>query len=421
MNDLSFQVTPMKNYKAPNIPKHGDNNSDLLKKMPKRWRKNAKVLASWGLVGMLALSGCSIRRNTDNGQNVEGSDVIYLSPGSIGNNTNNGQIISEPPIVEWQRDIEGRWSTAWQRDIERRWGNEWQRNAERRQNNIEYNLGNAQHYYHRYRELDINMYWIQAGGSGSGGYFIHLTEQEALGIVRTRLETAGLVFSFDSHVQDTVTLIDVDKGVVIAFDERLPRMDDVVLKMENSVVVGTFFSGRIPFGFDSPSDKEIEEESLSLANRLTNQADILVAHLQYKGMLEPFFDASINIDGTVFNAGTLPVIVNNHKMVPADKLFEALGMDVDVRNNSRDGWNRWDITASKSDIIINVRTVSWWWGGHMNINDNMATRDLPIFALGDKLMIPLRYTAEAIGANVEWDEDTRTFTITTNREPIQCN
>ena len=373
MNDLSFQIIPVKNYKVPMIPTLSDNNSDLLKKMPKRWRKNAKVLASWGLVGMLALSGCSI--------------------------TNNSHNTNERQIIEWQREVEGRWS------------NEWQRNAEWRQNNLEHNLGDTQHYYHRYRELDINMYRLQPGGAGGGGYFIHLTEHEALGIVRTRLEAAGLVF-FNSRVQGRVTLTDEEKGVAIAFDERLPRMDDAVLKMENNIVVGTFFSNTIPLGHSRPSDNELEEESLSLANRLTNQADILVAHLQYEGVLEPFSDASINIDGAVFDTGNPPIIVNNHKMVPAVELLEALGMDVNVINNSHDGDNRWDITASKNDTIINVRTARWWWGGHMNINGNMATRDLPIFTLDGKLMIPLRYTAEAIGANVEWDEDTRTFTIT---------
>jgi len=391
MNDLNFQVTPMKNYKVPKIPKLGDNNSDLLKKMPNRWCKSAKVLASWGVVGMFALSGCSIR-----------------------DNINNEQVTNERPIIEEQRIINDRWNIEWQRDIEGRWSNEWQRNTERRQNNIEHNLGNTQRSYHRYRELDINLYYIQPGGSGSGGYFIHLTEQEALGIVRTRLEAAGLVFGFDSYIQDTVTLIDVDKGVVIAFADRLPRMDDAILKMENNMFAGTFFNGRVGLGFDYPLDTEIEDTSLSLANRLYAQADILVAHLQSEGALEPFSDVSINIDGAEFNAGVLPIIVNNHKMVPAVELFEALGMDVDVVNNSRDGWNRWDISASKNDITVNISTVSWWWGGHMSINDNFLTRDIPIFTLNGKLMIPLRYTAEAIGANVEWDEDTRTFTITTS-------
>ena len=82
MNDIGFKITPVKNYKVPKIPTLGDNNSDLLKKMPKRWRKNAKVLAGLGLIGMFALSGCS-----------------------IGNNTGNRQSTSEGQIIEWRQDI----------------------------------------------------------------------------------------------------------------------------------------------------------------------------------------------------------------------------------------------------------------------------------------------------------------------------
>ena len=59
MNDFELSINPVETYKAPEIPMLGGDNQKLLKKLPSRWKKNAKVMACFGLIGTFALSGCT--------------------------------------------------------------------------------------------------------------------------------------------------------------------------------------------------------------------------------------------------------------------------------------------------------------------------------------------------------------------------
>ena len=62
MKDFELSISPVETYKAPELPKKGSDNSALLKKLPSRWQKSAKVLACMGVVGTLALSGSGCRQ-----------------------------------------------------------------------------------------------------------------------------------------------------------------------------------------------------------------------------------------------------------------------------------------------------------------------------------------------------------------------
>ena len=59
MKDFELSICPVETYNAPEIPVFGSDNSAILKKLPSRWQKNAKILACIGIVGTLTLSGCS--------------------------------------------------------------------------------------------------------------------------------------------------------------------------------------------------------------------------------------------------------------------------------------------------------------------------------------------------------------------------
>jgi len=60
MKDFEFDIKPVERYRSPEIPTFGDNSPALLKKLPKRWQHNAKVIACMGMIGMgtIALSSC---------------------------------------------------------------------------------------------------------------------------------------------------------------------------------------------------------------------------------------------------------------------------------------------------------------------------------------------------------------------------
>ena len=58
-NDDFKNLTPCERYAAPELPKADEKNTVLLKKLPSRWQKNAKVVAAIGLASAIIFSGCA--------------------------------------------------------------------------------------------------------------------------------------------------------------------------------------------------------------------------------------------------------------------------------------------------------------------------------------------------------------------------
>lgn len=76
-------------------------------------------------------------------------------------------------------------------------------------------------------------------------------------------------------------------------------------------------------------------------------------------------------------------------------------------------------------VLLLVITVSGTVLAQRNIrimvNGNFITSDVPPQIINDRVMVPIRFIAEALNANVEWDDKTSTVTIkthTTEAEPV---
>jgi len=378
MKDFELCITPVENYKAPEIPKFGDNNSALLKKIPSRWQRNAKVIAGLGLIGIFALSGC--------GHTPE----------------------------------------------------------EFRPNGIEHNLWYTQGSYSGYSEADL-LVRLHTGGRGVSFYMVHLTEQEALGIIRARLEAAGLVFDatppgYTIDLANTLSrhdsgevgldLFDAEKGIGVAqvswLGDRIafmPHESEVAWWIEErfaeqvpNIIVRAFYDTGLRVGGGRLLEgrlqrrllrREVRESRPILVRQLINQADIFIAHLQSEGILERFPDINVTINGTPFNTDDYPILINNQKMVPAIELFEALGMRA-VRD--RNQW-RTAIIGVKDDAELIWVSPS---GGIMvtrNGNREWLDDTPPVIVRNDTILVPLQFVADLVGATIEWDEDTRTIII----------
>ena len=390
MKKFELCVSPVKAYKAPEIPTFEDNNSAMLKKLPSRWRKNVKIIAGLGVLGVLALSG---RRGVEN---VDRDIFPY---------------------------------------------------------GIVHNLGYTQGSYRGYSEANL-LVRLHTGGMGSSFYMVHLTEQEAFGIIRARLEAAGLNFdatppprivsdpilegyylSFSESVfmgrSDGIEfdLYDAEKGVAVTYvrlahrsfmmRERdiVQRIDRIFAEQESDIIVGAFHNpgqtagrgGSLPRLLRRPLPWEVTASRPVIVRQLINQADVFIARLQSEGILEQFPDISVTINGAPFNHGEYPIIINNQKMVPALELFEALEMDVIIDENE----NRLAITATKNNVEIWVTS-----NGSIDINRNINRnsnrewmQDIPMFIHNDIILVPLQFVADFVGATIEWNEDMRTIKI----------
>jgi len=281
---------------------------------------------------------------------------------------------------------------------------------------------------------------FHVGGAGMGSYIVHLTEQEAFGIIQARLEAAGLNFdapppgyTVGHWVWDGfgLDLFDAQKSVAIAHlsweDSNLPftsrgrafaaSIENAFAEQVNDITVGAFYNPgrRIPHIHmannqwirNAVSRRDAAESLPILKGSLNLQIDMFIASLQIQGILEPTHQVNVVIDGVLTSFNTLPVIVNGHVMVSAHELFRALGLRMEmIWGDSR------SIRAIGTDLSITVSAADHV-RHRMLVNGAEVEMATPAFQFGNMVLASLQCIAEATGATVEWDENTHTMNITT--------
>jgi len=295
-NDNSIKVKPMESYHPPKVATLEDvyKNPEKLKTLPKRWAKNAAVVTCVGILGMSTLAGCfgeilsGGQYSGDNGETIHGEENITdVKNGENGNGYGNGS-----------------------------------------ENRNGYGVT-----YNGYDEFDL-VVRLHGGGSGWVGYVIHLTEQEALGIIRTQLEAAGLRFSdtppnYTVFGDDTVwypsvglDLFDASNNVAVThlnlsmsdvpFGPRGRGWAELIeeeFANQTGLNVGVFYTSSFHPRWDAmgiwfeddedewihippeePTDKQITEAKSEarpiLEEHLNNQIDRFIKHLQSIGIID---------------------------------------------------------------------------------------------------------------------------------------
>jgi len=108
------------------------------------------------------------------------------------------------------------------------------------------------------------------------------------------------------------------------------------------------------------------------------------------------------IDGRVQAFDVPAQIMNGRTMVPLRAIFEALGATVDWNDGTRTA------TATKGDtvVVLTIGSVS------PTVNGSVVTLDQPGVIVNASTLAPLRFVGEAFGGTVDWNEVTRTASIT---------
>lgn len=102
-----------------------------------------------------------------------------------------------------------------------------------------------------------------------------------------------------------------------------------------------------------------------------------------------------------------PIIKNGRTLLPIRAVVEALGGTVD-----------WSPSDKKATVSLGTNTIELWIGkpqakvnGTSKWIDDTNHKVVPEIING-RTMIPLRFVAENLGATVDWNQDTKTVTIT---------
>lgn len=120
---------------------------------------------------------------------------------------------------------------------------------------------------------------------------------------------------------------------------------------------------------------------------------------------------TVTIDGKELHLDVPPVIENGRVIVPLRIIFEALDSNVD--------WN--DVTktviATKGNDIVKL-TV-----GKKIAYRNGASIELDVCAkvINGRILVPLRFVSEALGARVEWDGQKSNVTINQAQQNLYIN
>ena len=154
--------------------------------------------------------------------------------------------------------------------------------------------------------------FIHFGGSGGAPYYVvHLTEQEALNIIRPRLEVAGLDFSSAPPESSYLVymigygvigleLFDEDKGVGVAVlaekdsGGECPggiyysnEIEKAFSLLDPDLTVGVFYCPGEYYEGGTLTDSKSEEMKQALEAHLSGQIDDFIELLQGKGILDP--------------------------------------------------------------------------------------------------------------------------------------
>lgn len=125
---------------------------------------------------------------------------------------------------------------------------------------------------------------------------------------------------------------------------------------------------------------------------------ILVLHVGSKQML---------VDGKSVTIDVAPQIVEGRTLLPIKWVAEPLGADV-----------AWDATDRKVTVSLGSTTLELWIGkGEALVNGRSVAIDpqnakvVPLI-VSSRTMLPIRFVAEELGADVQWDPVARSITIT---------
>lgn len=112
---------------------------------------------------------------------------------------------------------------------------------------------------------------------------------------------------------------------------------------------------------------------------------------------------SITIDGKLLSADVAPILINNRTMVPFRVVFEALGAQVTWDNEKQ------VVTGTTEDTTVVLAVDNY--AAYVN-GTSFSLDEAPMIVEG-RVLVPIRFVAESLGANVNWISKYKTVDILT--------
>jgi len=110
---------------------------------------------------------------------------------------------------------------------------------------------------------------------------------------------------------------------------------------------------------------------------------------------------SVYVNGVDLYDDTAPVIIQDRVMAPMRKNFETLGCDISWHPETN------TVTAVKDDTVIKLGI-----GQHTAfVIGEVVELDSPAILRDNRTLVPIRFIADALGMDVNWDENMRKVNV----------
>lgn len=127
----------------------------------------------------------------------------------------------------------------------------------------------------------------------------------------------------------------------------------------------------------------------------------LVLCFLFSGAVSAAESIKVNVDGSALNMDVAPVMQDGRVLVPFRFIAENLG-----------GIVSWDAATQTVKIVTANNTVSLPVGNTTaTVNGAAKTLDVPATVADGRTLVPVRFVAESLGADVSWDEASQTVNV----------
>lgn len=179
----------------------------------------------------------------------------------------------------------------------------------------------------------------------------------------------------------------------------------VVSKKDSGVgLINKYGTEITPFGFFSLSYIEKNKYSFSMLDTNTGitRAGILTLP-DDASKRKPNFERPITVyvNGVDLYFDTAPVIINSRVLVPMRKIFETLGCEISWEKETN------TVTAVKDDAEIKLSIGEY----SASVNSGTVELDSPAVIINNRTFVPIRFIADALDINVDWDENLRRVNV----------
>ncbi len=231
------------------------------------------------------------------------------------------------------------------------------------------------------------------------------------GVVRFEWRKGGFIevpVSFTTPADDvapTVTILPVEDQIVATECEILIETDEVCVVMIGEVEAvlneeETHYVATVPLS-PAPSINEFEVIATDMAGNESKET-IEVKNIDKLVVVMQIGSNVMTVRGEEKPIEPAPTVIGGSTMVPVRAVSEAFGAQVDWRAETKTVI----ITLGESVIILSVNSTDAY------VNNEPTKVEPPPQLISGSTMLPFRFIAEALGATIDWNGETKTITMT---------